>query len=168
MNERAAGILFYDKSLGTFLAGYQPKHGKWSGFGGHSQGDETPQQTAFREVCEELFGISPREEVLEEMIEFMNAELLSESETYTLYGLPILSIFNIPFFLQKNGYAITKYYPSFPVCLFQFLENRYNTQEAEVQKIVFFYFSELQEMKLSFTKEFYNDLLLLTNSFISN
>ena len=158
MSERGAGILFFDKSLGTVLAGYQPKHGKWSGFGGHSLEDELPIQTALREVCEELFGISPRLEVIEEMIECMNPELLSESENYTLYGLPIMSIFNIPFFLQKNGYAITKYYPSFPVCIFQLLHNRYNTHEAEVQKLLVIHLSEIQEMKLSLTKEFYQDL----------
>lgn len=164
MSERGAGILFFDKSLGIVLAGYQPKHGKWSGFGGHSLEGETPCETAFREICEELFGISPRSEVLEEMIEFMNAELLSESDSYSLFILPIMSIFNISFFLQKNGYAITKYYPSFPVCLFHLLENRYNTQEAEVQKLLVFHLSEFQEMRLSLTKEFYNDILLLCSN----
>ena len=90
MNERGAGILFFDKSLATILAGYQPKHGKWSGFGGRSLEGESSLQTAFREVCEELFGISPRTEVIEEMIECINPEFLSESENYTLFALPIM------------------------------------------------------------------------------
>lgn len=161
MSKRGAGILFFDKSLGAVLAGYQPKYGKWSGFGGHSLDNELPLQTAFREVCEELFGISPRPEVIEEMIECINPEFISESENYSLFLLPIMSIFNIPFFLQKNGYAITKYYPSFPVCFFHLLHNRYNTNEAEVQKLLIIHLSEIQDMKLTLTQEFYNDLLLL-------
>lgn len=161
MNERGAGIVFFDKSLGTFLTGYQPKYGKWSGFGGKAHEEELPLQTAFREVCEELFGISPRPEVIDEIIDCITPDLISESDSYILFGLPILSLFTIPFFLQKNGYAITKYYPFFPVCLFDLLEKRYNTQEAEVQKLLILHFSEIQDMKLSFTKEFYQDIVLL-------
>ena len=53
----AAGILLYT-ACGRVLAGYTPKLGKWSGFGGKIEEGESPLDAAVREVYEELFGSS--------------------------------------------------------------------------------------------------------------
>jgi 8-oxo-dGTP pyrophosphatase MutT (NUDIX family) len=58
MEYSAAGVLFTNGRVA--LAGYHPYKGQISGLGGKRiPEDETPFETAFREVLEELFGVDP-------------------------------------------------------------------------------------------------------------
>ncbi len=158
--DKGAGILFYDESIRTVLAGFQPKHGKWSGFGGHSKDNESRIQTAFREVCEELFGISPNDESMNELIEIIHPTVLFDKVYYTLFCLPIMSIFKIVFILQKNNQTNSPYYLHMPLFLNELIEKRKIVEKAEVHSILLFHLSDLQDIKLTLTKEFYHDLLL--------
>jgi len=58
MEYSAAGVLFTNGRIA--LAGYHPYRVQLSGLGGkRNPEDETPFETAFREVLEELFGVHP-------------------------------------------------------------------------------------------------------------
>ena len=59
-----AGILFTDEK--HVLAGYSYRK-QITGFGGHRRGEETPAQTAFREVVEELFEVEVGEELVDKL-----------------------------------------------------------------------------------------------------
>lgn len=66
MNFLGAGLLFTNDVY--MLAGYSPQKGI-TGLGGHREGNETPAETAFREIVEELFHISASPELVKNLIQ---------------------------------------------------------------------------------------------------
>ena len=68
----AAGVLFLRHNYDTVM-GVTPKHSHYSGFGGTKEEGESILTTALREAVEELYGISPDEELLDELVETLGS-----------------------------------------------------------------------------------------------
>jgi hypothetical protein len=151
-----AGILFINIPKKSILAGFHPKIKRFSGFGGKSQGAETAEQTAVREVAEELFGtfnLSP-----EHIQEF--AETLGPAKIYDGYSLftePIETIFKLSRFLSKNGYT-SCFYHIFPMSLSKLITSRIPNETAEVTSLILFNIWEIGDIRNSLTPEFFTDI----------
>lgn len=151
-----AGILFTDGA--SVLTGFHPSRGAWSGFGGKCEDGEIAQTTAVREVCEEVFGLEPAVEVLEEIRAALQFEEPSVRGDYAMFIVCVDELFTIGNRLEKNGYT-SPFYASFPKVISELLEQRSVPETAEIREILWFPLSELDAAQETFAPEFYKDLL---------
>ena len=154
-----AGILFVDGQSRSVLAGFHPKLNRLSGFGGKSKEEETAEQTAVREVVEELFGVFT---LTEEHIDVF-AEKLHSSKLYSEYTVfiePIETIFELSTFLSKNGY-FSPFYNEFPLSISELIYHRILSETSEVSDISLFALRDIGDMRHALTSEFYTDLSTL-------
>ena len=153
-----AGVLFLNPFVRKALAGFHPKLGLWSGFGGKRQGNETIAQTAFREVVEEVFGIEIQKKEIAEIVAAVKARFPVPARGYYIYCLPVSSIFMIVSVLERNRYS-SPYYENLPHSMSELLECRSPPPNAEITKIQVFDLDRLDYIKYYVTSEFYKDLL---------
>ena len=154
-----AGILFVDTQSKSVLAGFHPKLNRLSGFGGKSRGDETAQQTAVREVTEELFGVF---NLSEDHIQAFATEL-GECKVYDGYSLfiePIETVFKLSMFLSKNGY-FSPFYNNLPLSVSELIHHRSPSKTTEVTNILLFAIRDIGDMRQALTPEFYTDISTL-------
>ena len=154
-----AGILFVDSQSKSVLAGFHPKLNRLSGFGGKRYGEELPEQTAVREVTEELFGVFTLSE--EHINEF--AEELGTSTVYDGYSLFIESIetvFKLSTFLSKNGY-FSPFYTQLPISVSELIHHRILSKTTEVTDISLFAIRDLGDLRHMLTLEFFVDISTL-------
>lgn len=159
ISKEMAGILFVDGQSRSVLAGFHPKLNRLSGFGGKSRGEETAEQTAVREVVEELFGVFT---LTEEHIDVF-AEKLHSSKLYSEYTVfiePIETIFELSTFLSKNGY-FSPFYNEFPLSISELIYHRILSETSEVSDISLFALRDIGDMRHALTSEFYTDLSTL-------
>jgi len=155
----AAGILFVDTQSRSVLAGFHPKLNRLSGFGGKTRGEEMPEETAVREVTEELFGVfnlTP-----EHINEF--AVNLGASKVYDGYSLfiePIETVFKLSMFLSKNGY-FSPFYTDLPLSVSELIYHRILSKTTEVTDISLFALRDIGDMRNALTLEFYADISTL-------
>ncbi len=152
----AAGILFTDGT--RVLSGYHPSVHAWSGIGGKTEEGETPQQTAIRECCEEVFGLKPDTELLREMAVIFSLGEPTMMGDYALFRSEFALLLTISDTLEKNGYTC-QFYPSFPKTLSSLIEARNVPETAEVQALTFILIEELEAARESMAPEFYKDIL---------
>ncbi len=152
----AAGILFTDGT--RVLSGYHPSLHVWSGIGGKTEEGETPQQTAIRECCEEVYGLKPDTVTLEEMAVTLSLGEPTLRGTYALFKTELDTLFSIAQILEKNGYTC-QFYSSFPKTLKSLIEDRQTSETAEIQALTFMYLDEVELSKESLSPEFYEDIL---------
>ena len=159
ISKEMAGILFVDGQSRSVLAGFHPKLNRLSGFGGKSKEEETAEQTAVREVVEELFGVFT---LTEEHIDVF-AEKLHSSKLYSEYTVfiePIETIFELSTFLSKNGY-FSPFYNEFPLSISELIYHRILSETSEVSDISLFALRDIGDMRHALTSEFYTDLSTL-------
>ena len=152
----AAGILFTDGI--KVLAGYHPSLHTWSGIGGKMEDEETPQQAAIRECCEEVFGLKPDTELLREMAVTFSLGEPTMMGDYALFRAEFTLLLTISDALEKNGYTC-QFYPTFPKNLSSLIEARNVPETAEVQALTFIRIEELEAARESMAPEFYKDIL---------
>jgi len=155
-----AGILFVDTESKSVLAGFHPKLNRLSGFGGKQRGEERPEQTAVREVVEELFGIfTLTEEHIDVFAEKLRASKLYSE--YTLFIEPLETVFELSTFLSKNGY-FSAFYSQLPLSVSQLIGHRILSKTSEVSDISLFAIRDIGDMRHALTSEFYADLTTLS------
>jgi len=113
------------------LAGYQTKLGKIGGFGGKSFDAESRIQTALRETIEELFGVTD-----------IPADLLAKlprSDHYIEYPEYTCFVYNfddLQTFIRRAGrYINTPFYSTFPETVWELIQNRVFSADAEVGEL---------------------------------
>jgi hypothetical protein len=155
-----AGILFVDTESKSVLAGFHPKLNRLSGFGGKQRGEERPEQTAVREVVEELFGIFT---LSEEHIDMFAGQLRASKlySEYTLFIEPLETVFELSTFLSKNGY-FSPFYTQLPISVSELLQQRILCKTTEVTELSLFALRDISDMKYMLTSEFYADLTSLS------
>ena len=151
----AAGFLFIEH--GRFLAGFQKKTQRWTGFGGKKKCEETSEACALRETIEELFEVSLKKEDLETFLLFLNLPIPQYKGSYVYYVFTPNAILEISYLLEKNGYK-SPLYIKMPRTLDEFIDTRWCTTNAEMENVQFFHTSELQDLKGAFDRHFFNDL----------
>ena len=154
-----AGILFVEVQSKSVLAGFHPKLNRLSGFGGKSHGEEKPEQTAVREVVEELFGVF---NLAPEHIQAFADELGSPRvyDGYSLFVEPIETVFKLSAFLSKNGY-FSPFYNELPLSVSELIYYRILSKTTEVTDISLFALRDIGDMRHALTLEFYADLSTL-------
>jgi 8-oxo-dGTP pyrophosphatase MutT (NUDIX family) len=152
-----AGVLFMNPFHKKVLAGFHPKLGLWSGFGGKRQGQETIAETAFREVIEEMFGINLEKKDTIDLTASVRARFPIPADGYYIYCLPISAIFMLVSILERKSYT-SPYYETLPHSISELLECRSPTLTAEITKIQVFDLDRLDYIKHYVTSEFYKDL----------
>jgi hypothetical protein len=155
----AAGILFVDTQSKSVLAGFHPKLNRLSGFGGKRRGEELPEQTAVREVTEELFGVF---NLAPEHIDAFAEELGSSTvyDGYSLFVEPIETVFKLSMFLSKNGY-FSPFYSELPLSVSELIHYRSHSKTTEVTNILLFALRDIGDMRQALTPEFYTDISTL-------
>jgi len=159
ISKEMAGILFVDGQSRSVLAGFHPKLNRLSGFGGKSRGEETAEQTAVREVVEELFGVFTLTE--EHITEFSkDLGIPRVYDGYSVFVEPIETVFKLSAFLSKNGY-FSPFYNNLPLSVSELIYHRILSETSEVSDISLFALRDLGDMKHMLTLEFYADLSTL-------
>ena len=159
-----AGILFVSYTGGSVLAGFHPKLGRWSGFGGKCHENELYIDTAVREVVEEIFGIfSLSPAILSELGKCVVSAPRNDGG-YMLFIEPIDTLLNMCEVLRKNA-QISPYYQTIPSSLDSILVPRHVNYSSEISKLLFFAFRDIQDIRYLFTDEFYQDIQSLYNSY---
>ena len=155
-----AGILFVEAQSKSVLAGFHPKLNRLSGFGGKSHGEEKPEQTAVREVVEELFGVF---NLAPEHINVFAGQLRASKvySEYTLFIEPLETIFELSAFLSKNGY-FSPFYNQLPLSVSELIYHRILSKTTEVTDISLFALRDIGDMRHALTPEFYADLTTLS------
>lgn len=155
-----AGILFVEVQSKSVLAGFHPKLNRLSGFGGKSHGEEKSEQTAVREVVEELFGVF---NLAPEHIQAFADELGSPRvyDGYSLFVEPIETVFKLSAFLSKNGY-FSPFYNQLPLSVSELIYHRILSKTTEVTDISLFALRDIGDMRHALTPEFYADLTTLS------
>ena len=125
-----AGCMFTDGRI--VLAGFQPKMGKISGFGGGAKPYETPFETAIRETLEELLGVS---EVPHELIAKMPEG--GRHISYPAYTCFLYSFDDLETILRRSRryYVMSPYYSDFPVTIGDLILKRDPAAEGEVTRL---------------------------------
>ena len=156
-----AGILFTDGI--QVLAGYHPSLQAWSGIGGKTEEGETPQATAIRECCEEVFGLKPDDSLILEMAIALPLGEPTLMGDYALFRAEFPLLLTLSDALEKSGYTC-QFYQSFPKTLSSLIEARTVPETAEVQALTFMPLQEAEGARESLAPEFYKDILTLTTS----
>ncbi len=163
MEYESAGCLFHDKC--SFLAGFQRKQQKWTGFGGKKYHGETAFQTAMREVIEELFENQITQQTLARLICTIPLSLPNQDGTYIYYKYDYSIIFKIIQILEEDGY-ISPLYEEWPKNLSQLMTKRRHCAECEIQHIQLFNAKDIYDGQLYFDKFFFMDLTKLFENVI--
>lgn len=155
-----AGILFVDTESKCVLAGFHPKLNRLSGFGGKGRGEEKPEQTAVREVIEELFGVF---NLAPEHINVFASKLVASKiySEYTLFIESLETIFELSTFLSKNGY-FSPFYLQLPSSVSDLLQKRILYKTTEVTELSLFALRDIGDLRYMLTSEFYTDLTTLS------
>ena len=152
-----AGVLFISEDEQSVLTGFHPKLNRWSGFGGKSQENEKPLQTAVREVIEEIFGIfSLSNECFTEISTCVTDHPQNEGG-YIVFIEPISTLFKMAEVLRKKNYK-SEYYLEIPSTTSELFNTRYFSIEMEISRLEFFLLKDLQDRRGSLTQEFYQDI----------
>jgi hypothetical protein len=161
-----AGILFVDSDSGTVLAGFHPKLGKLSGFGGKAQDNETAAETAVREVVEELFGIFTLEPIhrtalMSQLTRTQDGKAkVRVYESYSLFIEPLSTLFAFTDFLSKNGY-FSPFYLELPTNIHELLYLRIVPETGEITVLTRFWIKDRTEQRHLLADEFYEDISIL-------
>jgi hypothetical protein len=108
-----AGILFTDEK--HVLAGYSFKK-QITGFGGHCIGRETPAQTAFREVVEELFEVEVDEELVDKLISEFRLKEFYLNDNYWVAKCSFEELERLLIIVKQFG-VISPLYDEMPVTI---------------------------------------------------
>ena len=130
----AAGVLFLRHTYDT-LMGYTPKRRHYSGFGGNKEEGESILTTALREAVEELYGISPDEELLDELV-----ERFAENPRYERDGYLFVLIWfdEYPEFadIVRFHERRSPYYDRFPKSIKSLVRRRRSVADMEITRLV--------------------------------
>lgn len=148
-----SGCIFTDGK--QILSGYQPKGPYISGLGGKRECGENYHQTAMRETAEELFDITPSDELIKELQtipyskQFMNGS----------YSILVYSFDDLLLFMKiiKKHIDNSSLYTHFPETLIELILNRKIIDTAEVHQL---YLLPINS-ELHIDKNFIKDLSLL-------
>ena len=126
-----AGCMFTNGQV--VLAGFQPKIGKISGFGGAKINDEMPYETAIRETLEELFGFENIPYELIAKMPIVDRHIAYPSYTCFLYNFDDLDTI----LRRARRYFLTSpYYVDFPTNISELILNRqYSDDTMEVTQL---------------------------------
>lgn len=124
MDFSSAGILFQNLHQGTFLSGFNSKLNCWSGFGGGKMGNETPWETAVREVVEEIFGIYLPPTSLQTLQQAISPLEFFKTGDYICFVLSIDYLFKISEMIDMLEYKSPFYGDVFPKTISDLLEKR--------------------------------------------
>ena len=133
----AAGCFFIDNQQSA-LFGYTPKLNMFSGIGGCIEEGETPQQCAFRETLEELYGIkSPSKDLIEDCITLFDSRPFIIRNAYGFYLLEG-DDYAILASKVRTYYESVPYYERFPKNLFNLvIERTTNIPDMEITELIF-------------------------------
>jgi hypothetical protein len=150
---QGAGCLFTDNK--QVLAGFQQKGSYISGLGGRREYGENYHETAIRETVEELFDITPCEELIEELKTInYSKKFMNGSYVVLVYSFDDLFLF---IQITKKHVGISKLYTEFPENILDLIYKRKIKNASEVQQL---YLLPLNK-ELSIDKQFIKDLSLL-------
>jgi len=159
ISKEMAGILFVDGQSRSVLAGFHPKLNRLSGFGGKRKDEETAEQTAVREVVEELFGVFAM--TPEHVTEFSkDLGIPHVYKEYSVFVEPIETVFKLSVFLSKNGY-FSPFYNNLPLSVSELIYHRILSKTTEVTEVSLFALRDLGDMRNMLTSEFYSDISTL-------
>jgi len=114
MDYAGSGVLFTNRRVA--LAGYHQYKTCLSGIGGKREAsDRTPQETAFREALEELFGLSVvPSSILKQLCEvFSTPDPILVSSNYIVYVYSFNDLTRLLHLCKRAGF-VSPVYPSFP------------------------------------------------------
>jgi hypothetical protein len=145
-----AGCMFTDGRI--VLAGFHPKLGKISGFGGMKIDDETPHQTAMRETLEELFGFKDIPHDIIARMPVVDRHIAYPSYTCFLYSFDDLD--TILRRAKRYFDSSSPYYPEFPTNLSELILKRtYENETMEVTELFLISTNTDVRMSRSFQKD---------------
>jgi len=130
----AAGVMFLRNNYDT-LMGFTPKRSHYSGFGGMHEEGESILVTALREAVEELYGIHPDDELLDELV-----DRFAENPRYERDGyLFILIWFDeypeladiVRFHARRSPY-----YERFPKSIKSLVRKRRSVADMEITRLI--------------------------------
>lgn len=130
----AAGVLFLRHNYDTVM-GFTPKHAHYSGFGGTKEEGESILTTALREAVEELYGISPDEELLDELV-----DRFAENPRYERDGYLFILIWfdEYPEFADIVRFYTrrTPFYDRFPKTIKSLVRKRKSVENMEITHLI--------------------------------
>jgi len=128
----AAGCIFTDGKL--VLAGYHPQKGYITGIGGKSCANETPINTAFREMLEELFLVFDYP-FLNELIALRTPKLTTVTQEYTNHVFSLNDLTDMLRLLSAKK-LVSPFYKVFPTTVGELVLNRRITDSSEISHLV--------------------------------
>jgi len=143
-----AGCMFTNGIV--VLAGFQPKIGKISGFGGVGKEPETPHETAIRETLEELLGVSSVPYELIAKMPECNRHIAYPSYTCFLYSFDDLDTI---LRRARRYYVTSPYYSEFPTNVSELILNRDYHDGMEVTDLFMMPTNTEVEISKSFQKD---------------
>ena len=130
----AAGVMFLRNNYDT-LMGFTPKHSHYSGFGGMREPEESILMTALREAVEELYGIRPDVELLDELV-----DRFSENPRYERDGYLFILIWfdEYPEFADIVRFHARRspYYERFPKSIKSLVRKRRTVADMEITHLI--------------------------------
>jgi len=131
---KAAGILFIQDGL--FIAAYNPVSAIWSGIGGKIEQDESPEQAAFRETIEELFGLIPSKPIIDTCVQEFSAIQIIERNTYAYIPLRFDQLKYLTAILKAHD-CVSPYYTTLPDTVRDLVYQRQTPEDAEITNLKF-------------------------------
>jgi hypothetical protein len=149
-----AGILFADEK--HVLAGYSYKK-QITGFGGHCIGRETPAQTAFREVVEELFEVEVGEELVDKLISEFRLKEFYLNDNYWVAKCSFEELERLLMIVKQSG-IVSLLYDEMPIKIEDLVFRRklFNVEHVEHTHIVLLPYSS----EIAFEPLFLSDIKL--------
>ena len=126
------GILVIEK--GYALCGLTPKLGKFSGIGGKPEPGESILQTAFREATEELYGITPSNDLLIDLTRAFAGNRVLERNRYYYVLLSFIDVVTLNALVFMH-HPSSPYYKTNPSSVLDLVLNRYATEDAEITEL---------------------------------
>ena len=126
------GILVMEK--GYALCGLTPKLGKFSGIGGKPEPGESILRTAFREATEELYGITPSNDLLIDLMRAFSINKVLERNRYYYVLLSFIDVVSLNAMVHMH-HPTSPYYNTPPSSVLDLVMNRYPTEDAEITEL---------------------------------
>jgi 8-oxo-dGTP pyrophosphatase MutT (NUDIX family) len=129
---KAAGCLFIQGDY--VLTGYNPKLNIWSGIGGKIEKGELPYQTAFRETIEELYGLIPSKEIIDNCVKIFSTYKMIIKNNYGFIPFSFDKISTISHII-KEYIDSTPYYDYIPMSFNELITIRKTTENMEITEL---------------------------------
>jgi hypothetical protein len=126
---KAAGCLFIQDTY--VLTGYNPKLNIWSGIGGKIEPGESPRITAYRETIEELFGINPSKEILDDCESAFGIIPLNIRDNYGVIKISFDLYIHLSYILRAHK-CVSPFYNNIPISFNEVIHQRKQVENAEI------------------------------------